>query len=89
MPEPSQLLTPELYAAEQRALRDCSTCQRFTLIRRQLREFTGDAMPRQDRERIEGALQVPEDLHRLTRHPRFAAHQLAIVRQRQDALRPA
>lgn len=88
MPD-ARLLTPELYACEQRALRDCSTCQRFTLIRRHLREFTAGAMPRQDRERIEAALAVPEDLHRLVKHPRFAAHQLAIVRQRQDALRPA
>lgn len=81
------LLEPAEYAVEQRAMRDCAVCQRFTLIRRLLAEFPHGTIPRQDRDRILAALDIPEQLHELTAHPRYASHQLAIVRQRQADLR--
>ena len=81
------LLPPAEYAVEQRALRDCAVCQRFGLIRRLLVEFPHGTMPRQDRERITAALDVPEQLHELTVHPRYARHQLAVVKARQASLR--
>lgn len=81
------LLPAAEYAVEQRALRDCAVCQRFTLIRRLLAEFPHGIIARQDRDRITGAIDIPEQLHELTVHPRYAAHQLAIVRQRQADLR--
>lgn len=81
------LLEPAEYAVEARAMRDCAVCQRFGLIRRLLGEFPHGTIARQDRERIHGALDVPEQLHELTAHPRYARHQLALVRQRQASLR--
>lgn len=81
------LLDPAEYAAETRAMRDCAVCQRFALIRRLVAEFPQSAIARQDRDRIAGTLNDPEQLHELTAHPRYARHQLAIVRQRQESLR--
>jgi hypothetical protein len=70
-----------------RAMRACPACRRFGLIRRLLGEFPHGTIARQDRDRISAALDIPRQLHELTAHPRYATHQLALVRQRQADLR--